>query len=129
MTRVIVCRVGRLPVMEELERDPRGGHLSAMQKIVGGLIDCVSIEEGVDLWCNDEFAVLGLPFNRAIDFALSRVEICGDFLIARVDEEGDVVSATEDDFARYLELFDEEDVVAAQAMNEIRARRAAESES
>lgn len=116
MTRVIVCRVGRLPVMEELAQDERGGHLSAMQRIVGGLVDCVALPDGCDLWCNDEGRLLELPLNRMIDVGSHGVKIHGDFIIARVSRNGDTTSATDEDFRRYLELFEREDTMAAQWM-------------
>jgi hypothetical protein len=73
--RVIVCRVDKEtgiaqpPTVEELPVDPdRDGHLAAMQKIVGGLVECVGGFDGrgTDLWCNEEGLLLGLPMNRII---------------------------------------------------------------
>lgn len=117
MTRVIVCRVGRLPTLQDLPSDPRGGHLSAMQDIVGGLVDCVGLTDGLDLWCNDEGIILDLPLNRSLHYPLGRVDIYGDFMISRVTDDGDVASVTDSDFAYYRDLFDSEDVAAAFEMN------------
>ena len=53
--RVLVCRVGRRPVVEVCEPnkgDRDRGHLDHMQKLVGGMIELVTLDDGVDLWCN-----------------------------------------------------------------------------
>lgn len=49
-------------------------------------------------------------------------DVRGDFVLARVDREGGMASLTDEDIARYTARFDTEDVAAAQAMNDRRAR-------
>lgn len=39
--------------------------LRAKQKFVGGTIQCISLGDGLDLICNDDGKILGLPPNRA----------------------------------------------------------------
>lgn len=140
--RVIVLRVDKEtgiaqpPVVETLAVDPDGdGHLAAMQKIVGGLVECVGGFDGrgTDLWCNEEGLLLDLPFNRVIpapatpeppsgvfDFVIygdsedgrlarpgepGEWRIRGDFFISRVTPDGELASVTDDDVAHYLDLF------------------------
>lgn len=131
--RVIVCRVDKEtgiaqpPVVETLAVDPDGdGHLAAMQKIVGGLVECVGGFDGrgTDLWCNEEGLLLDLPFNRTVrppDEALTdeaqvwaaitgqRPEwhIHGDFFISRVTPDGELASVDERDIDYYTDLFKE----------------------
>ena len=38
--------------------------LEAKQKYVGGIIQCVSLNSEIDIICNDEGKLLGLPVNR-----------------------------------------------------------------
>lgn len=135
MIRVIVCRVGRLPVLEVLVPD-RSGHLSAMQAIVGGCVSVVTLDDGLDCWFNDDGG--DLPLNRCFPttgrsippgfedaFVIDMTDggrpdpgepaewrICGDFFLAR-SNDGETTSVTDEDFARYLKRFDDEDVAAA----------------
>lgn len=124
---IIVCRVGRLPTLEQITNDDND-RLSAMQKIVGGRVDCIGMADGLDAWVNDEWRVLDLPLNRivAVDAPLAgsgyAVDIGGDFLIARVTPNGDTAGVTDDDFQAFLKMWDAEDVEAAQQMNELRAK-------
>lgn len=127
---VIVCRVGRLPVMETLAADPNRdrSYLTSMQKIVGGLVDCVTLMDGLDIWCNDEAHLFGLPLNRAIPYPFGKCRIYGDFLIARSTKDGELASVTPEDFQRYLEVFDTEDIEAAKKMMDLRAALDAQSD-
>jgi len=122
--RVLVCRVGAAPVVEALVQDEPGSHLAAMQAIVGGLVTVIGLEDGLDLWCNDERA--SLPLNRVIparapaipagfedaeiivladDLArpgeLGEWRIHGDFFLARVTDEGEVAGVSDEAIARY----------------------------
>lgn len=88
--RVVVCRVGEDPVVEEVEQLD----LPTMQGFVGGLIEGIRVSSTVTLWCNEEGRLLGLEPNRWVgppcyslrgDFALIR----GDFFLAGETEEGE----------------------------------------
>ncbi len=57
--RVLVCRVEQEPVAEEVAPG-----FESLQKIVGGYLEYICIEEGIDLWCNEEGRILNLPLNR-----------------------------------------------------------------
>jgi hypothetical protein len=124
--RVLVCRVGAAPVVEELTASKDGHHLAAMQRVVGGLVTSIPLGDGVDLWCNDEGLLRGLPLNRVIptiapalppgfedafiirlgdDLAMpgepGEWRIYGDFFLARADEDGRLMGVTDADIARY----------------------------
>ena len=124
--RVLVCRVGAAPVVEELAATNEGHYLDAMQGIVGGLVTAVSLEGGVDLWCNDEGIVRGLPLNRVIPTVAPKIppgfedaaiimlgddlarpgepgewRIYGDFFLARSTPDGEIAPVTDGDIARY----------------------------
>lgn len=145
---MLVCRVGRRPVVEAIEtRGPRGG-ITAMQAIVGGFIECVTLDDGVDVWCNEDALSLGLPLNRIVPAAprpaptlfgepvdiiyedddLARPgepgewRFHGDFFMARTDRAGELADIDDASVERYTKMFDAEDTVAAHRMNELRVR-------
>jgi hypothetical protein len=104
--RVIVCRVGQSPKLEEIEPT-----LEAAKRIVGGWIEDVHLDAGLILRCNEEGKLLGLPPNLGVTRvprALSRRDIvdwdalddiiCGDCYFLRAggedgDEDGSVTDA------------------------------------
>lgn len=99
--QVIVCRVGQLPVVEHIEPG-----LAAMQKIVGGYIECVRLrgtpyEHGIDLWCDEEFLLKDYQPNRMIGPTLT---IHGDFFIAAHDAEGETLGLTDAEVAELMPL-------------------------
>lgn len=90
--RVLVCRIGRAPAVEELQPDDRGGHLSAMQAVVGGLVECVNLGHlygGVDLWCNEEGLINDLPVNCIIPAGVQPPHPDGVDFIIYADEGED----------------------------------------
>ncbi len=140
---VIVCRVGRLPVLETLKPDRRGGYLDAMQAIVGGYVRCLGLDDGIELWCNED-GEHTKPLNRCFpgiapshegyDFVIKPDDspepgqpgvhkIHGDFFLARAratDDDGiELASVTDADFELYLKRFDREDVEAARRQNRV----------
>lgn len=59
--RVVVCRVGQRPVITAI--DPE---YEALRMIVGGPIEFAYVDHGVELVCNEEGTITGLPFNRDV---------------------------------------------------------------
>lgn len=144
--RVLVCRVGRLPVVEVLKSNNRDSFLDEMQRICDGNVQCITLDDGTDLWCNEDGLMLGLPLNRVIpaaprelptlfgepveviyaDEGLARPgeagewRIYGDFFLCNVDDDGEIAPVTSEQIARYTSLFNSEDVAMAQRMNEWR---------
>lgn len=126
--RVLVCRVGRLPVVETVEPDDDrpDTHLAGMQRIVGGLVDCVGITDGLDLWCHDEGILLSLPLNRCVPVCDPRTikggavpvqPIFGDFFFAGTNEDGELCDVPQWAIDAYTIIYNDEDVEAAREMN------------
>ncbi len=120
--RVLVCRNQQEPVVEEIQDGP-----GSMQRMVGGFVECLEIEPGVDLWSNEEAVMLGLPFNRrfaarapqvAPGFFVIKLDedladpgqmgyhtIRGDFFLAGHDGEGGTVSLAEEQLKKFTRIF------------------------
>jgi hypothetical protein len=96
--RVLVCRVGEQPRVEEIEPTLRG-----MRSIVDGYLQCVPLEDGVDLWCDEEGGPLckNLPFSRDVAPSSARGyhHLHGPFFLTRHDDEGEATSLTDEDIA------------------------------
>lgn len=118
--RVIVVRVGQKPVLEEI-----GTGLNAMQKVVGGMIEVVPLDDQAMLVCNENGIAEKLPLNRlmaatgkdlgSFDFhvelknpqypnetfagagELGFHRIHGDFFLCREGEDGELTSVTDAD--------------------------------
>jgi hypothetical protein len=145
MTRVLVCRVGCKPEVTDLEGDRTRGHYDGLRKVVGGMLTCVGLDDGVDVWCHDEGILLGLPLNRRIPTIAPEVpegfeiiplgdieemaepgqpgewRIHGDFVMARCSKSGNMTAVTEDDIAKYMKEFEEEDPVTEMVMAGMKA--------
>lgn len=74
--------------------------LENMQKIVGGRIEFVELEDDVDLICNDEGKMNGLPLNRVIKNDI----ISGTFFISG-QRGGDTISLNDKQIEKYKEVF------------------------
>lgn len=59
--KVIIKEVGKPPRIEEIENT-----LQALQKLVGGYIETVTLHNDVVLICNEEGKLQGLPQNFGI---------------------------------------------------------------
>jgi|SRR5215831_3399693 len=59
--RVVVYRVGKPPVVEEIDPDDLG----VLQALVGGYLEHVELPAGLHLWCNEDGA-RGQPLNRLV---------------------------------------------------------------
>ena len=74
-----------------------------MQQQVGGYIEMVTLEDGIDLVCNEEGKLDGYPINRRIPEIRDTVR--GDFFISRHDDEGETVDLTDEDVKKYTKRF------------------------
>lgn len=75
---------------KEIELD---NTLEAMQKFVGGLIECIALSDTgseVTLVCNDEGKLLGLPLNRSLWDGAD--VLAGPGFLAGCDNEGNMTS-------------------------------------
>lgn len=138
--RILVFRVGQAPIPDWLRPDDKGGHLDAMQKLVGGFVECTTLDDGIDCWSNEDGIALGLLPNRTFPttgrgvpagfegaFVIDATDggrpdlgapaewrILGDFFLAR-SHDGELADLTEEDIARYTKRFADEDAAAVRA--------------
>ena len=113
--KVVICEPGQYARIAEIEPT-----LTAEQKVVGGLIDCVYPwpNDMVDLVCNDEGKLNGLPLNHALeDYDV----IAGTFFICGISGEN-FCSLTEEQTARYLQKFRAPEVFAQTPFGLLRMR-------
>ena len=75
--------------------------LEAMKEAVEGLIDILSLEEEICLLLNEEGKLIGLEGNRRIGEDI----IVGNFYVCSSNDEGDLVSLTDEEMEKYMELF------------------------
>lgn len=102
MVKVIAYRAGQEPVVEDIPDT-----LEAMQELVGGYIEGLTIEhtpdgEGLQIICNETGKLNGLT---PVAFVPKYQDvICGDFLVSRHDNEGETVDVTEADVQKAREM-------------------------
>lgn len=75
--------------------------LEAMQEAVGGYIDIVSLEGGICILLNDEGKLIGLEGNRRIGNDI----IVGNFYVCGSNDEGDLVSLTDEEMEKFTDMF------------------------
>jgi hypothetical protein len=116
--RVIVVPAGGLdedkqPCVREVETLD----LETMQSMVGGPIELVRIDEGVDLYCNENGRLVGLPMNREVRTDDGRrYDFLGDFFIVGGDDEtGENVGLTDEQIAKWLPRMKDAPVCIMQA--------------
>ena len=83
--RVVLVEPGKKAVVKTID-----GSLEGMQKVVGGLIEMIPIDDrGSCLICNEEGKINDLPLNRALVDKDGRVTdiIAGTFFVCGTDEE------------------------------------------
>ena len=88
---------------KEIELD---NTLEAMQKFVGGLIECITLSDSgseVTLVCNDEGKLLGLPLNRPLWDGAD--VLAGPGFLAGCDNEGNMTSLPQSAMDFYKEKF------------------------
>ena len=78
--------------------------LKTMQGLVGGHIELVRLDDGIDLFVNEEGLLLGLPLNRIFKRADgAEVPVVGDAFICGSDESsGDSIGLTVDQAIKWL---------------------------
>lgn len=100
---IVAVVPGYLPVRAWIDNT-----LEAMQAVVEGYIEMVyPWEDDAVLVCNEEGKLIGLPMNRALHdehgFAVDMIH--GTFFIARVEDDAELHSLTEDQIKHYMNLF------------------------
>lgn len=104
--KVLVCRVGQPPVVEEIVDS-----LEASQKIVGGYIESWAMGGRLSLICNGEGRFIGLKPNRPVraDHWTGAEIVRGDFFLVSGDGDGGFASLSDAeiaDWSKRLELVD-----------------------
>ncbi len=102
--QVLVVEPERRPEVREINDS-----LSAMQEIVGGLIQPIYLfDEPVALVCNDEGKLLDLPVNRGLRNKDGQIYdiVCGTFFLCGAPPDSDhLTSLTPEQIQRYQERF------------------------
>lgn len=93
--KILIVEPNKEPYEKQIEDT-----LEEMQNIVGGLIECVALEENVDLVCNEEGKIYELEMNRIITNDI----ICGTFFVVG-QKGGDTISLTEEQIKKYKKHF------------------------
>lgn len=99
--KVLVIEPGKNPEEREIDNT-----LEAMQEIVGGYIECVTLTTDLVVICNEEGRLLGLPYNCTI----CSVNFVGTIIMAGVegDEFADLPASLDDMEMMFPDLWEEE---------------------
>lgn len=92
--KILYKKVGKEPIVTTVEDT-----LEAKQKLVGGLIEIVSLDENTLLVCNEEGKILNMPPNLLFDYDY----IAGDCFLIGDDykNNGEYRSLTDDEIIKY----------------------------
>ena len=82
---VLCVEPGKTPEEKEI-----GADLKSLQAEVGGLIECVYMDDGAIIVVNEEGKLNGMEMNRRLGEDI----LCGPFFIVRDNGEGDFASLT-----------------------------------
>lgn len=96
--RVLRVEQGKAPEEKEI-----GSDLGSLQAEVGGLIECVYMDNDTILVCNEEGKLNGMEMNRRLGNDI----ICGPFFIVGDNGEGDFASLTDKQVSAFKERFAE----------------------
>ena len=98
MITVLKIEVGEPPEIKEIPNE-----LSCLQHEVGGLIECVYLDDGSIAVVNEEGKLNGMEPNRKLGADI----ICGPFFICGDTLDGDFASLSEEQIQKYSEKFAE----------------------
>ena len=97
--RVIICKVGEEPVIKDIDEG-----FESMQDVVDGRIECVSLSDDIDLWCNEEFLYNGSKPNRLISTSYGDIiSINGTFFISSNNEDGETIGLSNKQVDEWME--------------------------
>lgn len=109
LTRMKKVKSNKIRVMviepgNETEEKEIDNTLEELQKIVGGYIEVIPLQNEIgsnlNIVCNEEGKLIGLPLNRALDSDI----LCGTFVVVKSDEDN-FVSLTDDEVKYIKERF------------------------
>ena len=98
MITVLKIEVGEPPEIKEISNE-----LSSLQYEVGGLIECVYLDDDSIAVVNEEGKLNGMKANRRLGADI----ICGPFFICGDSLDGDFASLSEEQIQKYSEKFAE----------------------
>ena len=98
MIKVLKVEVGEPPEIKEIPNE-----LSGLQHEVGGLIECVYLDDGSIAVVNEEGKLNGMEPNRKLGADI----ICGPFFVCGDTLDGDFASLSEEQIQKYSEKFAE----------------------
>ena len=101
--KVLFLEVQKEPVVLEIDTG-----LEAMQKLVGGYIECVPLNDhGLDLVCNEEGKLKQNPeWNRTLRMQGKIYDIaCGNCFVAKFNAEGEAVSLSDKEIAAQTDFW------------------------
>ncbi len=75
--------------------------LEGLQEAVGGLVEIVHLCDNCHILCNEEGKIFGLEPNRFYGEDI----IVGNMYIIKIDEDGDIISLSDEDVKKYMTLF------------------------
>lgn len=94
--KVVKMDIGKPPVVKEIDNT-----LGALQTEVGGLIECVYLDDGCLAVVNEEGKLNGMEPNRRLGSDI----ICGPFFICGDSEDGEFVSLDDKQVEEYIQMF------------------------
>ena len=104
---IIVKKVGEEPIVKEIEKL----ELNDMQDMVGGLIECLHVGNGVDMWLNDCGKIWDMPINVLLGVEEPERQIIdsihGDIFFASGTDEGETVGLTDEQVGYVMRKFDD----------------------
>ncbi|MEA4988616.1 MAG: DUF3846 domain-containing protein [Anaerovorax sp.] len=94
--KVVKMDVGKPPAVKEIENT-----LEALQAEVGGLIECVYLDDGCLAVVNEEGKLNGMEPNRLLGSDI----ICGPFFICGDSDDGEFISLDDKQVEQYTQMF------------------------
>ena len=88
--------------------------LEAMQKIVGGNIEVVNLDQNTALVCNEEGKLDGLEGNRRVAHDV----IAGTFFIVGDNNEGEFISLTDEQISNYHKRFKDSEEITSEKVED-----------
>lgn len=95
---VLKIEPGKSPYEKEVENT-----LESLQKEVGGLIECVYLDNNCIAVCNEEGKINGMELNRRLGNDI----IAGPFFIAGDSKDGEFISLSSEQIAEFENQFKE----------------------
>ena len=104
--KILIIEPDKAPRRAEID-----GSLTAMQGVVGGLIQAISpfdADPTIALICHDEGKLMGLPLNRVLRDEDGRIYdvICGTFFLCAAPPDSDCFAGLSDEqLERYADFY------------------------